>query len=62
MELTTTRRSLLKGTAAAGAAAFIAPAMSGSALAAVPAAGKQAPGYYRIKVGLKGTVTLPAGM
>jgi glyoxylase-like metal-dependent hydrolase (beta-lactamase superfamily II) len=51
MELTTTRRSLLKGSAAAGAAAFMAPAISGSAHAAVAPAGKQAPGYYRLKVG-----------
>jgi glyoxylase-like metal-dependent hydrolase (beta-lactamase superfamily II) len=50
MELTTTRRSLLTGTAAAGAA-FMTPAISGSARAAVPPAGKQAPGYYRFKIG-----------
>ena len=42
-----TRRSLLAGTAAAGAAlSFGAPAR-----AAAPAAGKQAPGFYRYKVG-----------
>jgi glyoxylase-like metal-dependent hydrolase (beta-lactamase superfamily II) len=51
MDLTTTRRSLLTGTAAAGAAAFMAPAISGPARAAVPPAAKQAPGYYRFKVG-----------
>jgi hypothetical protein len=51
MNLPTTRRSLLKGTAAASAAAFVAPTISGAALAALPPAGKQAPGYYRIKVG-----------
>src|SRR5947209_273906 len=49
MELTTTRRRLLKGSAAAGAAALIAPA--GAALANAPISGKQAPGYYRLKVG-----------
>ena len=51
MDLTTTRRSLLTGTAAAGAAAFMAPAISGRVRAAVPPAAKQAPGYYRFKVG-----------
>jgi glyoxylase-like metal-dependent hydrolase (beta-lactamase superfamily II) len=51
MSLTTTRRSMLTGAAAAGAAAFMAPAVSGSALAAAPPAGKQAPGFYRFKVG-----------
>jgi glyoxylase-like metal-dependent hydrolase (beta-lactamase superfamily II) len=52
MNLTTTRRSLLKGTAAAGAAALIAPAaFHGPVRAAVPPAGKQAPGFYRFKVG-----------
>src|SRR5947209_20433742 len=50
MDLTTTRRSLLTGTAA-GAAAFMAPAISGRVRAAVPPAGKQAPGFYRFKVG-----------
>jgi glyoxylase-like metal-dependent hydrolase (beta-lactamase superfamily II) len=51
MNLTTTRRSLLKGTAA-GAAALMAPAaFSQSAGAAVPSAGKQAPGYYRFRIG-----------
>jgi glyoxylase-like metal-dependent hydrolase (beta-lactamase superfamily II) len=49
MDLTTTRRSLLTGTAAAGAAALITPA--GAALANAPLSGKQAPGYYRFKVG-----------
>jgi len=48
MNPTTTRRSLLKGTAAAGAAAFTPTAV---ALANAPASGKQAPGYYRFKVG-----------
>ena len=51
MEVTTTRRSLLTGTAAAGAAALVAPAIPGPARAAVPASGKQAPGFYRFKVG-----------
>jgi glyoxylase-like metal-dependent hydrolase (beta-lactamase superfamily II) len=52
MDMTTTRRALLKGTAVASAAAFMTPAaLSGSARAAVAPAGKQAPGYYRFKVG-----------
>ena len=47
-----TRRTLLTGTAAAAAAGALAPfAGSHSARAAAPAAGKQAPGYYRYKVG-----------
>jgi glyoxylase-like metal-dependent hydrolase (beta-lactamase superfamily II) len=51
MNLTTTRRSLLKGTLAGAAAASLAPTISGPSTAAVPPAGKQAPGYYRFKVG-----------
>jgi glyoxylase-like metal-dependent hydrolase (beta-lactamase superfamily II) len=42
-----TRRTLLAG---AGAAAISAP-LAGAARAAAPAAGKQAPGFYRYKVG-----------
>jgi glyoxylase-like metal-dependent hydrolase (beta-lactamase superfamily II) len=45
-----TRRSLFTTAAGAGAAAFL-PAMPPSARAAAPAAGKQAPGFYRYKVG-----------
>jgi glyoxylase-like metal-dependent hydrolase (beta-lactamase superfamily II) len=45
------RRTLLGGTAAIGVAAF-APALApSSAHAAAPPTGKQAPGYYRYKVG-----------
>ncbi|MGD9923503.1 MAG: MBL fold metallo-hydrolase [Pseudorhodoplanes sp.] len=43
------RRGLMSGVAAAGAAVALAPATT--AKAAAPAAGKQAPGYYRHKVG-----------
>src|SRR5947209_3185615 len=42
-----TRRSLLGSAAAVTASSLIAPAVQ----AAVPASGKQAPGYYRYKVG-----------
>ncbi|MFL6932375.1 MAG: MBL fold metallo-hydrolase [Xanthobacteraceae bacterium] len=45
-----TRRSLLGTAAGAGVAAFL-PAMPPSAGAAAPPAGKQAPGFYRYKVG-----------
>jgi len=45
-----TRRSLLGTAAGAGVAAFL-PAMPPSARAAAPPAGKQAPGFYRYKVG-----------
>ena len=45
-----TRRSLLTTAAGAGMAAFL-PAVSPPARAAAPAAGKQAPGFYRHKVG-----------
>src|SRR3954470_23510114 len=44
-----TRRSLLAGTAVAGAALSL--GMPLMARAAAPAAGKQAPGFYRYKVG-----------
>ena len=46
-----TRRSLLTGSAAATAAAVIAPSTSGPVRAAAPPAGTQAPGWYRYKVG-----------
>ncbi|MDR3465490.1 MAG: MBL fold metallo-hydrolase [Xanthobacteraceae bacterium] len=45
------RRHLLTGTAAIGAAAALAPLWPTRATAAVPAAGAQAPGFYRYKVG-----------
>src|SRR6266545_5306521 len=46
-----TRRSLLTGSAAATAAAVIAPSTSGPVRAAAPPAGTQAAGWYRYKVG-----------
>jgi glyoxylase-like metal-dependent hydrolase (beta-lactamase superfamily II) len=59
-----TRRSIIAGTAAA-AAASLAPAVT-PARAAVPLAGKQAPGFYRSKLGdyevtvvTDGAVTIP---
>jgi glyoxylase-like metal-dependent hydrolase (beta-lactamase superfamily II) len=45
-----TRRHLLAGAAAAGAATML-PPLAPPARAAVPAAGAQAPGFYRYKVG-----------
>jgi glyoxylase-like metal-dependent hydrolase (beta-lactamase superfamily II) len=45
------RRHLLTGAAAAGAAAALTPFGALSARAAVPPAGAQAPGFYRYKVG-----------
>ena len=45
-----TRRTLLSGAAAAGAATLT-PAMSSSAQAAAPLSGQQAAGWYRYKVG-----------
>jgi glyoxylase-like metal-dependent hydrolase (beta-lactamase superfamily II) len=45
------RRQLLAGAAAAGTAAAVLPLGSPVARAAVPAAGGQAPGFYRYKVG-----------
>jgi glyoxylase-like metal-dependent hydrolase (beta-lactamase superfamily II) len=45
------RRHLLTGAAAAGAAAALTPFGAPSARAAVPPAGAQAPGFYRYKVG-----------
>lgn len=45
-----TRRRLLTGAAAAGAGTILGP-LSFSARAATPIAGKQAPGFYRYKVG-----------
>src|SRR3954468_5356767 len=46
-----TRRDLLAGAAAAGAAAMLPALATPPAHAAVPAAGAQAPGFYRYKVG-----------
>jgi glyoxylase-like metal-dependent hydrolase (beta-lactamase superfamily II) len=45
------RRTLLSGAAATGAAVAFAPAVATTARAAAPAVGKQAPGYYRYKIG-----------
>src|ERR1700710_1298108 len=45
------RRELLAGAAAIGAATALAPLGALTARAAVPAAGAQAPGFYRYKVG-----------
>src|SRR5258707_14063372 len=45
------RRHLLAGVAAAGAATALTPFAAPAARAAVPAAGAQAPGFYRYKVG-----------
>ncbi len=45
------RRHLLAGAAAAGAATALSPFTSPAARAAVPPAGAQAPGFYRYKVG-----------
>ncbi len=45
------RRHLLTGTAAAGAAAALMPLAASPARAAAPPAGAQAPGFYRYKVG-----------
>jgi glyoxylase-like metal-dependent hydrolase (beta-lactamase superfamily II) len=45
------RRHLLAGAAAAGAAAALTPFGAPAARAAVPPAGAQAPGFYRYKVG-----------
>src|ERR1700712_2185549 len=45
------RRHLLAGVAAAGATTALSPFAAPSARAAVPAAGAQAPGFYRYKVG-----------
>jgi glyoxylase-like metal-dependent hydrolase (beta-lactamase superfamily II) len=46
-----TRRDLLTGAAAVGAAAMLPPLATWPAEAAVPPAGAQAPGFYRYKVG-----------
>lgn len=47
-----TRRSVLSGAATVSAAAMMGPALSTTtAQAAAPAAGKQAPGFYRHKIG-----------
>jgi glyoxylase-like metal-dependent hydrolase (beta-lactamase superfamily II) len=46
-----TRRTLLSGVAAATAGTALAPLAPSLAPAAAPPAGKQAPGYYRYKVG-----------
>ena len=45
------RRHLLTGAAAVGAATALTPFATPSAYAAAPASGKQAPGFYRYKVG-----------
>ncbi len=45
------RRKLFAGAAAVGAATALTPLLGRSALASAPAAGKQAPGFYRYKVG-----------
>jgi glyoxylase-like metal-dependent hydrolase (beta-lactamase superfamily II) len=45
------RRHLLAGVAAAGAATALTPFAAPTARAAVPAAGAQAPGFYRYRVG-----------
>src|ERR1700692_4014979 len=45
------RRHLLAGVAAAGAATALTPLAAPTARAAVPPAGAQAPGFYRYKVG-----------
>jgi hypothetical protein len=45
------RRQLIAGAAAAGAATALSPFSMAAARAAVPAAGAQAPGFYRYKVG-----------
>lgn len=45
------RRELLSGVAVVGAAAVLAPGVATRAQAAAPAVGKQAPGYYRYKIG-----------
>src|SRR5436853_7364406 len=45
------RRSVLTGAVAASAATALTPLASLPALAAAPLAGKQAPGFYRYKVG-----------
>jgi glyoxylase-like metal-dependent hydrolase (beta-lactamase superfamily II) len=46
-----TRRHVLTGAAAAGAATALSPFATSTARAAVPPAGAQAPGFYRYKVG-----------
>jgi hypothetical protein len=46
-----TRRKLFATVAAATAAATLSPIRGGKALAAAPAAGKQAAGIYRYKIG-----------
>ena len=46
------RRSVLTGAAAASAATALTPLAAPSAHAAAPPAGKQAPGWYRYKVGI----------
>ncbi len=45
------RRTVLKGAAVASAATALGPLVAPSAQAAAPPAGKQAPGWYRYKVG-----------
>ena len=45
------RRQLLAGAVAAGAATALSPLGAPAARAAVPPAGAQAPGFYRYKVG-----------
>jgi len=46
-----TRRSLVTGAIAASATTALAPLQATPAHAAAPAAGRQAPGFYRYKVG-----------
>lgn len=46
-----TRRTMMTTTAAAAAGMALPPLVSGSANAAAPAAGTQAPGFYRFKIG-----------
>ena len=69
MDPRTTRRDLLLSGAATALAAAVAPGLVRSAAAAVPPAGAQAPGYYRLRVGglevtalLDGHLEIPPAM
>ena len=69
MDPRTTRRDLLLSGAATALAAAVAPGLARSAAAAVPPAGAQAPGYYRLRVGglevtalLDGHLEIPPAM
>ena len=69
MDPRTTRRDLLLSGAATALAAAVAPGLARSAAAAVPPAGTQAPGYYRLRVGglevtalLDGHLEIPPAM